>query len=117
MSVTQSGNKGSEYLGERMSGLTIVWVNECLGGSSTGERMSAPCKNHGETNVRVNDCPLTELDRYIIWSQTSRNCKRTLYSNWLISKKHSFKWPNTFTVEIFDSPKNMCNFEAVEINQ
>ena len=39
--------KVNKYPGEQMSGVTIVWVNKCPGGNSTGEQMSAPGKNHG----------------------------------------------------------------------
>jgi len=37
----------NEYPGEQMSVVTIVRVNKCSGGISTGSKMSAPGKNHG----------------------------------------------------------------------
>jgi len=32
------------------------WRTNVRGSKSTGEQMSTPCKNHGGTNVRMNEC-------------------------------------------------------------
>jgi len=50
---------GNEYPGERMSGLSIVWVNECLGGKSMGGTNVHPLQKS-----RGNECPGERLSVY-----------------------------------------------------